>query len=217
MKLLNSKQLLQKKRNQKVNSLSKRHLIVGLGNPGKEYQFTRHNFGFLVVSKLAEQYKIKFVQSSKYQGFLGHGNIEGEDVFLLLPQTYMNCSGVSIRSVVADKKIERQSILVVYDDFHIDFGSLRIRNKGSAGGHNGLTSIIEKLMTQEFSRLRLGVGAPKGRKSAADFVLSDFSVIEKKQLNTQIQNAVDCCAVFLKEGISQAMAIFNKRNKNEEV
>ena len=197
--------------------MSKRYLIVGLGNPGKEYQCTRHNFGFLVVSKLAEQYKIKFVRSSKYQGFLGHGNIENEDVFLLLPQTYMNCSGVSVRSIVSDKKIAHQDILVVYDDFHIDFGSLRIRNKGSAGGHNGLISVIEKLMTQEFSRLRLGVGTSKGKKSATDFVLSNFSERERKQLDKQIQEAVDCCAVFLKEGISQAMAIFNKRNKNEEV
>ncbi|MDD3374573.1 MAG: aminoacyl-tRNA hydrolase [Candidatus Omnitrophica bacterium] len=197
--------------------MSQSYLIIGLGNPGKEYQFTRHNFGFLVVSELAEKYKIKFIRSSKYQGFLGHGNIEGKDVFLLLPQTYMNCSGVSVRKVVEDKEIAQQNLLVAYDDFHIDFGSLRIRNKGSAGGHNGLQSIIDKLMTQEFSRLRLGVGSPNGKKSATDFVLSDFSAREKKQLDEQIQKAVSCFLVFLKEGISQAMAIFNKRNKNEEV
>jgi len=197
--------------------LAEKYLIVGLGNPGKEYQLTRHNFGFLVVSKLAEEHSIKLIRSAKYQGFLGHGKIADKDVFLLLPQTYMNCSGVSIRSVLKDKEIAHLNILVVYDDFHIDFGSMRIRKHGSAGGHNGLISIIEKLMTQEFARLRLGIGSSKNKKTTTDFVLSKFSTYEQKQLNEHIQKAVDCCVVFLEKGIDQAMAIFNKRNKNEEV
>ncbi len=197
--------------------MSDSYLIVGLGNPGTEYGWTRHNFGFLVVSKLAEQNNIKFVRSSKYQGFIGRGTIGGKDVSLLLPQTYMNCSGVSVRKIIGDKKFVLLKVLIVCDDFHVDFGSLRIRKKGSAGGHNGLVSIIDQLGTQDFARLRVGIGTPKGKKQTTDFVLSNFSARERKQLELYIQNAVDCCSAFLAAGINQAMATFNKRNKNDEV
>jgi PTH1 family peptidyl-tRNA hydrolase len=192
------------------------YLLVGLGNPGKEYISTRHNFGFLVVSHFADLYQIKFVKSVKYHGMIGAGSVEGKKVHLLLPLTYMNVSGLAVNAFAKDKEICPENILVVCDDLNLDFGELRIRPKGSAGGHNGLSSVLAHLNSHEIPRLRLGIGAPKDKDKTKDFVLSVFKVSEKKRLQEIVSEAVDCCHLFLMSGISQAMTRFNKRSKQEE-
>lgn len=192
------------------------YLLIGLGNPGKEYALTRHNFGFLVVSHFADLYQFEFVKSAKYHGMIGSGTVEGKKVYLLLPLTYMNVSGVAVKAIVKDKDIPLSHVLVVCDDFHLSFGEIRIRPQGSSGGHNGLASVIEHLGSNDIARLRLGIGAPREKDGTVDFVLSGFKAGEKKKLQTIIGESVDCCHVFLKEGISQAMTRFNKRSKKEE-
>jgi PTH1 family peptidyl-tRNA hydrolase len=192
------------------------YLLVGLGNPGKEYATTRHNLGFLAVSHFAGLYQIEFVKSAKYHGMIGSGMVEGKKVFLLLPLTFMNVSGVAVSAMVKDKDIPLVNVLVLCDDFHLDFGEIRIRPQGSSGGHNGLTSVMEHLGSKEIARLRLGIGAPREKGETVDFVLSGFKAGEKKRLQGMITEAATCCQVFLKEGVSQAMTRFNKRSKKEE-
>ncbi|MFA6378716.1 MAG: aminoacyl-tRNA hydrolase [Candidatus Omnitrophota bacterium] len=192
------------------------YLLVGLGNPGKEYAATRHNFGFLVVSHFADLYQIKFVKSAKYHGMIGCGTIEGKRVHLLLPLTYMNASGVAVKAFVQAQEIALGHVLVLCDDFHLDFGEIRIRPQGSSGGHNGLTSVVQEIGSEDVARLRLGIGAPREKSQTIDFVLSDFRINEKKRLQEIISEATDCCNVFLMSGISQAMTRFNKRSKKEE-
>ena len=177
---------------------------------------TRHNFGFLAVSHFADLYQIEFVKSAKYHGLVGSGTVEGKKVYLLLPLTYMNVSGVAVCAMVKDKGIPLANVLVLCDDFHLDFGEIRIRPQGSSGGHNGLTSVFEHLGSKEIARLRLGIGAPQEKSQVTDFVLSGFKAGERKRLPEVVAEAADCCHVFLKEGISQAMTRFNKRSKKEE-
>ncbi|MDP8266328.1 MAG: aminoacyl-tRNA hydrolase [Candidatus Aceula meridiana] len=196
--------------------MSKSFLIVGLGNPGKEYQLTRHNFGFCVVDQVAREHSIKFVRSSKYQGFLGQGTIADKKVLILKPSTYMNNSGVAVKNIVSQKQISFENILVVCDDFHLDFGQLRLKPKGSDGGHNGLVSLVRHLGTKEFARLRMGIGEPKRKAQFSDFVLSSFSRSELKQLEGIIEKGADCCIAFLTVKLNQAMSLFNTKNKKEE-
>lgn len=192
------------------------HLIVGLGNPGKEYATTRHNAGFLVAQRIADLFHMEFIRSGKYHGLLAQGMIEEEKVYLLLPTTYMNVSGVAVKAFVAEKKIALENVLVICDDFQLPFGELRFRPKGSAGGHNGLASVIEQLQTQDVPRLRLGIGSPKSKDQVTDFVLSEFKTSEKKQLVEIIDRAASGCRSFLVSGISHTMAEFNKKSKKEE-
>lgn len=189
-------------------------LIVGLGNPGKDYAYTRHNLGFLAVENLAKRYQLKFSPSSLTKAIAAEGTIEGQSVILLLPTTYMNNSGVAVKPVVFKKDIACSGLLVVCDDLDIHFGLLRLRAKGSDGGHNGLTSIIGHLGTEDFPRLRLGIGRPKSRQDTVDFVLEEFNKSEKKELPSFIEEATDCCLVWLKNGINKAMEQFNRR-KND--
>lgn len=192
------------------------YLLVGLGNPGKEYALTRHNFGFLAVSHFADHCQIEFIKSAKYHGMIGSTTVEGKKIYLLLPLTYMNVSGVAVKAMANDKHIVLANILVVCDDFNLNFGDLRIRPKGSAGGHNGLTSIIDALGSSDVPRLRLGIGAPREKSQITNFVLSEFKVSEKKRLQEIVSEAADCCHVFLRSGINQAMMRFNKRSNQEE-
>jgi len=196
--------------------LSESFLIVGLGNPGKEYELTRHNFGFCVVDQIAAKENIKFVRSSRYQGFLGQGTIAGKKVLILKPTTYMNNSGVAVKNLALQKEIALENILVICDDFHLEFGQIRLKSKGSDGGHNGLASIIDHLKTKDFARLRLGIGEPKGHREVSDFVLSSFSRGELKQIEKIIEKGADCCIAFLTVKLNQAMSLFNTKNKKEE-
>ncbi len=188
-------------------------LIVGLGNPGKAYENSRHNLGFRVVSELAKDYKLRLKKSLIFQSLIGPGVIEKEAVILALPFTFMNNSGRAVKKIAARKKVAVKNLLVVLDDVNLALGSLRIRPGGSHGGHNGLSSIIDSLATGNFSRLRLGVGKALHKEGLRDYVLSDFSADEEKALKPFIKNAKNCILIWIKEGTVKAMNKFNKKDK----
>lgn len=194
---------------EKVTGLVSDYLLVGLGNPGKEYEATRHNFGFLVATHFAKRFDIDLVRSAKYRGIIGSGLVGEVRVHILMPLTYMNLSGSAVKAFVKDKNILVNNLLVLCDDFHLDFGDLRIRPEGSAGGHNGLASVISELHSDHVPRLRLGIGAPSDPGEITDFVLSRFKSQEKKQLVEIIDRASDCCEVFLTSGMNKARDLFN--------
>lgn len=188
------------------------HLIVGLGNPGLQYEYTRHNLGFLVVKRLAKQHHWKFSRSFK-EAQSTIGQMGRQDVMLLLPLTYVNQSGAAVSRVASQKGIPCEDILIVCDDWALDFGKMRLRPKGSDGGHKGLRSIIEELKTENFPRLRLGIGFPHPKEDAVDYVLGEFSEQERKHLDDFILQGVDCCTRWLMEGISCAMSQFNTKER----
>jgi len=194
--------------------LSKLRLIVGLGNPGRDYENTRHNLGFLVVRRLAETLKLNFALSSLTNGLTAEGAFEGEPICLLAPSTFMNNSGVAVRQVMAKKDISPDDILVICDDFHLDFGQIRLRTKGSDGGHNGLSSVIQHLKTEQFARLRLGIGQPANKGDTVDYVLEEFKKAEKCQIDAFIDEAESCCLAWLTKGAGAAMDQYNKRKAN---
>jgi len=192
--------------------LSQARLIVGLGNPGRDYEYTRHNLGFLVVERLAQKNNLRFRKSSFTNGLTAEGKVAGNDLCCLLPSTYMNNSGAAVKQAVLNKGLDQADILIVCDDFHLDFGEIRIRSKGGDGGHNGLTSAIEHLGTQAFARVRLGIGSPAKGRESVDYVLGKWTAGEKKQLDEFIDRATDCCGVWVAEGIHKAMDQFNGRS-----
>lgn len=189
-------------------------LIVGLGNPGQKYEQTRHNLGFLVVEHLAKTFGLKFAKAAGTQGLMACGTADDTKVCLLLPTTFMNNSGVAVKAVLADKKVSIADALIVSDDFNLDFGQLRLRDRGSAGGHNGLSSVIEHLNTDQIARLRVGIGAPANKDDTTGFVLEEFNRQEKKDLLKVIEHAADCAVAWLKEG-TKATGQFNKRKDYE--
>ncbi len=195
--------------------MSEAKLIVGLGNPGQDYEYTRHNLGFLVLTQLAHQHGFKFKKSSLTDALEAKGKILDQDVVLLLPLTYVNQSGIAVNQVVSKKEIPLKDALVVCDDLNIGFGEIRLRSSGNDGGHNGLKSIITHLKTNDFPRLRLGIGAPFQKEETRDFVLAQFTQKEKKAINAFIEEASQCCVIWLSEGINKAMSQFNKRKGNE--
>ena len=203
----------QKRFIQKTRKVKKMYIIVGLGNPDKQYEGTRHNVGFDVIDKLAEKYNIS-VDTKKHRAYIGKGVIEGQKVILAKPQTYMNLSGESVFSMTDYYKIApEEELLVVYDDISLDVGQLRIRKKGSAGGHNGIKNIIAHLGTMEFPRIKVGVGEkPKGY-DLADYVLGKFSKGEQELMEEGYQNAVEAVAAIVQGNMEQAMNQYNKKKK----
>ncbi len=189
------------------------HMIVGLGNPGKQYEFTRHNAGFLCLDYLAAKYDIK-VNKIKFKSLVGEGNIHGEKVILLKPTTFMNLSGEAVVQAAGFYKIDVSDIIVVYDDISLPLGSLRIREKGSAGSHNGMKNIIYLLGKDNFPRIRLGVGA-NGDRDLADYVLGKFSKEELKDFSQSVEDAVDAISYMLKGDNQKAMNLFNKKGIGE--
>ncbi len=185
--------------------MSELKLIVGLGNPGKEYEKSRHNLGARVVSDLAKDYKLKLKKSWIFKSLILQSRIEKVAVVLCLPLTYMNNSGRAVKKILQQKKIQPVNLLVVSDDANLAFGKLRIRPSGSDGGHNGLNSIIGSLGTERFSRLRLGIGANLEKEELSDFVLSKFSQVEEKALKPLIKKAKECILSWLSEGVVKAM------------
>lgn len=181
-------------------------LIVGLGNPGSEYEDTRHNIGFKVVDNIAKEYNIE-INRQKFKGMCGEGFINGEKVILLKPTTYMNLSGESIREVVDFYKLSNEDVLVIYDDISLDVGRLRIRDKGSAGGHNGIKSIIAHLGTDVFPRIKVGVGQPN--VDLVHYVLGKFSKEEMEILRESIDASTKAAAEMLKSDVKTAMNKFN--------
>lgn len=186
-------------------------VLVGLGNAGAEYQETRHNLGFRVIEQVARNLNTAFVPSKVCRGLEASAEVSGVQARLLLPLTFMNLSGRAVKPFMAAREAAPDQMLLVYDDFHLNFGQIRLRRKGSAGGHNGVRSVIEHLGTDEFARLRLGVGEPRGKEDPADFVLSKFDASEKKLLDDFIQEAAECCRAWIIGEIEDVMSHFNKR------
>lgn len=190
-------------------------LIAGLGNPGKEYENTRHNAGFLVLDTLSQKLGAD-LSERKHRALCGKAVIGGQKVILLKPQTYMNSSGESIRAAADYYKVPPEDILVVYDDISLAPGQLRIRAKGSAGGHNGIKSIIAHLGTQEFPRVKVGIGEKPPRMDLADYVLGHFSSGEKKIMEEAAKEAADAICEIVNVGIEQAMNDHNCRKEEQK-
>ena len=184
-------------------------LIVGLRNPGKGYSESRHNAGAMALSLLAKRHGISITQEQK-RAITARGTINGADVRFILPQTYMNASGEAVRPLVRRTGTRLENLLIVYDDMDLPVGRIRIRPYGSAGGHNGMKSIIAALGSDQFPRLRIGIGRPdqKGR-GAIDFVLGRFRSDERGLLDEALNRAADCMETFAGEGIERAMNVFN--------
>lgn len=184
------------------------YIIAGLGNPGKEYEGSRHNVGFMTLDALADRYQID-IREKAHKALIGKGMIEGNKVILVKPQTYMNLSGESIRSVMDYYKTEPSEFIVIYDDISLEPGQIRIRKKGSAGGHNGIKNIIAHLGTQEFPRIRIGVGEKPPRMDLADYVLSRFPKEEKEEMEQAFRDGAAAAVSMMNEGIDMAMNRFN--------
>ncbi len=184
-------------------------LIVGLGNPGKEYARTKHNCGFRAIDILAEKLGCK-VDKGKFQGLYGQTTWNSKKLFLLKPQTFMNLSGRSVLQLSAYYGIPPQRIIVLFDDISLQPGRLRIRGDGSAGGHNGIKSIISELGSQEFPRVKIGVGAkPHAQADLADWVLSGFTAAEEKSLQFSLENAANAALCIISDGVYEAANRFN--------
>lgn len=184
-------------------------LIVGLGNPGKEYERSRHNCGFRAIDILADKLGCK-IDRAKFQGLYGQTTYNGKKLMLLKPMTYMNLSGRSVLQLSAYFSIPPQKIIVMFDDISLEPGRLRIRADGSAGGHNGIKSIIQELGSQVFPRVKIGVGAkPHPDYDLADWVLSSFSAQEEKALTVSLPNAADAALAIIDSGVPQAANKFN--------
>lgn len=184
-------------------------LIVGLGNPGKEYAQTRHNCGWMAIDRIAEKLSCK-IDKGKFQGLYGQAAFNGNKIFLLKPQTYMNASGQSVLQMSAYYQIPPERILVLFDDISLEPGRLRIRPDGSAGGHNGIKSIIASIGSEAFPRIKIGVGAkPHKDADLADWVLSGFSESEKKNLQFALENAADAALCIIEKGLYEAANRYN--------
>lgn len=184
------------------------YLIVGLGNPEEEYSKTRHNMGFNTINKIARKYRIE-TNKSKYQGLYETAIIEGKKALLVKPQTYMNLSGNCVQEFVNFYKITKENIIVIYDDMDIEPGQIKIRKKGSAGGHNGMKSIIQMLGTEQFPRIRIGIGRPKYNGDEINYVIGEIPEEEIPKLNEGTEKAKDAIIEILKNGIDSAMNKFN--------
>lgn len=183
--------------------------VIGLGNPGLEYGPTKHNVGFAVVKELAKEHKIK-IKEKRYSAILGRGKISGEDVVLMLPQTYMNRSGDSVIDLVKDEGIDDLGdLMIVCDDINLKLGRVRIRKNGSGGGHKGLEDIILKLGKADFPRLRVGIATDVHKGDITRYVLSPFKRRERKNASHVIAMAEEALGCWIKDGIDRAMNVFN--------
>ena len=182
-------------------------LIVGLGNPGKEYAGTRHNCGFMVIDRLASKLNVD-VDQNKFKGLYAKVKYHGEDIILLKPQTYMNLSGESVIAAMNFFKLDKEDIIVIYDDLDMPVGKLRLRKTGSAGGHNGIKNIIAHLNSQDFKRIRVGIDRHK-YMNVADYVLSRFSKVESEAIEQGIENAANAVLDYLDNDFNHAMNYYN--------
>lgn len=183
--------------------------IVGLGNPGMQYAKTRHNIGFMVVDRLSERWNLP-VDRNKCRGLAGEGTVQGIRVDLFKPMTYMNLSGEAVRAYMDYYKLNLDDLIVIYDDMDTEFGKMRLRYKGSAGGHNGVKSLIQHLGTQEFRRIRMGISRPRPEISVVDYVLSDFTKEESGLLPEVIDTACEAVEMALTEPFEKVMARYNR-------
>ena len=190
-------------------------IIVGLGNPTKEYAGTRHNVGFSVIYNISDAYNIP-VETKKHKALIGKGIIEGEKVILAMPQTYMNLSGESVRELMDYYKCDLSDLIVIYDDISLDVGQLRIRKKGSAGGHNGIKNIIANLGTDVFPRIKIGVGEKPKKYDLADYVLGHFSKEDRELMEEGYDRADHAVGMILNGEIEAAMNQYNRKVKPKE-
>jgi PTH1 family peptidyl-tRNA hydrolase len=190
-------------------------IIAGLGNPGSEYEGSRHNVGFLVIAGLAKERSIR-LEAGPGDFMAGRGRMEGADVLLVMPLTYMNLSGGAIARVLEWTGAAIDDVLVVCDDVNLPLGQLRMRASGSAGGHNGLASIISTLGSEAFARLRVGVGPPEANEDLADYVLDRFAADEAEAVDEMLERARAAVRELLRNGIGEAMTLYNRRLESEE-
>lgn len=196
-------------------SQSKNFVLVGLGNPGREYRNTKHNIGFMVIDQLCRDLAIN-ISRMQSKALIGTGIYEGHKIILAKPQTFMNLSGQSVSALVRFYKIPFQQLLVIHDDLDLPLGTLRLRASGGSAGQKGIASTITELGTEDFSRLRVGIGRPPGRMDAADYVLQDFRQNEQGVLTQVIERASEAARLFIKAGLSQAMNTYNGPISKEE-
>jgi PTH1 family peptidyl-tRNA hydrolase len=190
------------------------YIIAGLGNPGRRYENTRHNIGFITLDHLGEKHGIR-INKIKYKALVGEGNIAGQKVILVKPQTYMNLSGQSIREIMSFYKPDISKLIVVYDDIDLPSGNMRIRPSGSAGTHNGMRSIIYDLQRDDFPRVRIGIGGER-KMSLADYVTGGFNKEEKKVMKESVIHAALAIETILSDGIDRAMNQYNSRKEDKE-
>jgi peptidyl-tRNA hydrolase, PTH1 family len=194
-------------------------LLVGLGNPGTKYDRTRHNIGFTAIDALAQSWQIPLANAAKFKGIFGEGlGVNGEKIRLLKPQTYMNRSGESIQAVLNWYKLSPESVLVIYDEMDLPVGRIRMRLSGSAGGHNGMKSTIAHLNTQNFPRLRIGIGKPPQKVDDSDtvsHVLGKFAPDETAIVSKVLNLVLDAVELSLKQGVEKAMSLYNSRDARE--
>jgi PTH1 family peptidyl-tRNA hydrolase len=188
-------------------------LIVGLGNPGEQYQASRHNLGFLTVDYLAGRHEIS-LQRRGFDAFLGRGRIANEAVILAKPQTFMNLSGVAVEKLLAYFRTDIEDLLVIHDDLDLPFPTVRLKKGGGGGGHKGMASIIEHLGSSDFCRVRIGIGKPARKGMVESYVLSPFTAEEQRELPDIITAAGDAAGEIVKNGIESAMCIYNGRSIN---
>lgn len=185
-------------------------LIVGLGNAGRAYKYSRHNVGFLLIDRLTKIWGIKIKRDLTTRSYLGRGRIQDREVILARPYCFMNLSGQSVSLLLKKYELNLQEeMLVVSDDLDLAWGNVRIRPRGSAGGHKGVGSIIKTLGSSDFARLRIGIGRPRQKKEIIDYVLSSWTQDEKRQLSENLEQAADCCKTWVMRGITEAMNKFN--------
>jgi len=190
------------------------YIIAGLGNPGKKYENTRHNMGFIAIDLLAEEFGIK-VDKLKFKSLVGEGRIAGQRVLLMKPQTYMNLSGEAIREAVNFYKIDPEELIVIYDDIDIPTGTFRIRKKGSAGTHNGMRSVVYQIQSDQFPRIRVGIGSEK-KVDLIHYVTGGVSKSEKELLEDALVKAAKSAACIVEKGIDKAMNEYNVRPPKKE-
>ncbi|NLG99895.1 MAG: aminoacyl-tRNA hydrolase [Chloroflexi bacterium] len=200
--------LFRQRNEQPVDNQSVPYLLVGLGNPGREYRENRHNAGFMVIDKLCKETGISLSRMQS-KALVGVGTIEGKRVVLAKPQTFMNLSGQAVGGLVRFYKIPLEQVLVIYDDLDLPFGTIRLRPGGGAGGQKGVASVIQHLGTQDFARIRVGIGRPPGQRDASGYVLQDFSASEQKILDEILDRAAAAARVFVAEGLDIAMNQYN--------
>lgn len=184
--------------------------IVGLGNPGKKYEKTRHNIGFMVIDELIRRNHWGPLKKSKFSGEHIEKHINGEKIIVLKPLTFMNLSGKAVQAITDFYQVDSSEVLVVYDDLDLPTGKIRLRQKGGHGGHNGIRNIIEQLGTKEFKRLRVGIGRPEDATPVVNYVLSPFSNNEKDNIQKSIEKSVDACEAWLEKPFSDVMNEFNE-------
>ncbi len=188
-------------------------ILVGLGNPGSKYEFTRHNIGFRIVDNLARDIKTEFKKVKSYYSLISRGMINNHKVMLVKPQTFMNLSGRAVSKLISYYKIPIQDLLIVYDDLNLESGQIRIRKKGSAGGHKGIESIIQYLHSEDIPRLRIGIGNPSVNFNfdSASYVLSDFNDSEEDKIKEAIKLSIEAIKTIIEDGFEKAMRKYNRK------